>query len=77
MARLNRRLELLEIRHQSLFIKPALIKFYGVGESPTDEDLIESKQAQNEGRLVLCFHAKNMGIEHDSIKRAKKPSKKK
>jgi hypothetical protein len=76
MARLNRRLELLEIRHQSLFIKPALIKFYDVGESPSDEDLIESKQAQKEGRLVLCFHAKNMGIENEPFKRAKKHQKK-
>lgn len=77
MVRLNRRLELLEIRHQTLFIKPALIKFYKDGEKPTKDDLIESKQAQSEGRLVLCFFAKNMGIEDEQIKRSKKPSKKK
>lgn len=77
MARLDRRLELLEIRHHSLFIKPALIKFYAIGESPSDEDLIESKQAQKEGRLVLCFYAKNMGSENDEIKHTKKPRRKK
>lgn len=77
MARLDRRLELLEIRHQSLFSKPALIKFYRDGETPTDEDLLESKQAQKEGRLVLCFHSKNMGIEIETLKRAMKRQKKK
>ena len=77
MHKLGRRLELLEIRHQSLFRKPALIKFYGDGETPTQEDLIESKQAQKEGRLVISFFAKQMGIEDDSIKQAKKPRKKK
>jgi hypothetical protein len=77
MARLDRRLELLEIKHKSLFNKPALIKFYAVGEQPTEEDLIESKQAQANGRLVISFFARNMGIEDDSIKRAKKPRKKK
>ncbi|WP_062308639.1 hypothetical protein [Polynucleobacter sinensis] len=77
MPRLDRRLELLEIRHKRLFQKPALIKFYAVGEKPTEEDLIESRQAQAIGRLVISFFAKQMGIEDDSIKRTKKPRKKK
>lgn len=77
MARLDRRLELLEIKHKSLFNKPALIKFYQVGEVPTEEDLLESKQAQASGRMIINFFAKCMGVEHDSIKRTKKPRKKK
>ena len=77
MARLDRRLELLEIKHKSLFNKPAFIKFYQDGEIPTEEDRIESKEAQASGRMVINFFARNMGIEHDSIKRTKKPRKKK
>ena len=76
MARLDRRLELLEIKHKSLFNKPALIKYYAVGEQPTEEDLIESRQAQASGRMVINFFARNMGKD-EPIKRAKKPSKKK
>lgn len=76
MARLDRRLELLEIKHKSLFNKPALIKFYAVGEQPTEDDLLESKQAQESGRLVINFFARCMGMEYDS-KRTRKPRKKK
>lgn len=76
MPRLDRRLELLEIKHKALYKKPALIKFYRDGEVPTEEDLIESKQAQASGRMVISFFAINMGKE-DDLKRTKKPRKKK
>ena len=76
MPRLDRRLELLEIKHKSLFSKPALIKFYQDGETPTEEDLLESKQAQASGRMVINFFARCMGMEHDS-KPTRKPQKKK
>lgn len=77
MPRLNRRLELLEIKHKSLFNKPALIKFYSVGEKPTEEDLIEIKQAQAIGRPVISFFARSMGEDIEATKRAKRRSKKK
>lgn len=77
MARLDRRLELLEIKHKAIFIKPALVKLYKIEETPSEEDLIEQQQARRDGRLVLCFFAKNMGSDDESFKRAKKRSKKK
>lgn len=76
MPRLDRRLELLEIKHKSLFSKPALIKFYRDGEAPTEKDLLESEQAQASGRMVINFFAINMGKEDDS-KRTRKIRKKK
>ena len=77
MARLNRRRELLEIKHKSLFNKPALIRFYALGEEPTEIEIQENKKAEGMGRVVINFYARQMGTEGDLIKRAKKRSKKK
>lgn len=77
MGSLGRRLELLEIRHKRTYIKPALVKLYKEGQTPTEKDIAESKEAQLSGRLVINFFAVNMGKDDDSIKRIKKRSKKK
>ena len=76
MARLDRRLELLVIKHKSLFNKPALIRFYALGEVPTELEILENKKAEAMGRVVINFYARQMGSDDEAIKRPKKRSKK-
>lgn len=67
LNKLARRLELLEKRITGSQSKPALIKFYGLNESPTPEDIIEITKAEQSKRLVICFYATNKGIDPNEI----------
>jgi hypothetical protein len=67
LNKLARRLELLEKRITGSLSKPALIKFYGLNESPTRRDIIEINKAKQSKRLILCFYATNQGIDPNEI----------